>query len=305
MRILLLSDIHGNLTALSTVVKHIKTQGLNINLVLIAGDMPITTPISLMLEFMIKHPSKVLSKTEYTKWVYKGKGRSKFLSKQKQSINRILRLLGTLKIPIVYIPGNVDCIEVRETILQHSEAETYFLDCAKLVLNDIEFIGVGGSELDSSRSTTPLCDREYHPIEYKDRINPLLSSRRDSDSLDAKNTRILITHEPPAFKVQEGAKVDQGGSSTVTELINLFKPDIAVFGHYHEIPLVKKTRKCIYVNPGPAARYNYALLDLSGGKPGVTIDRLSPLRRDIINFVYSISSYRRYAGVPAESVIFK
>ncbi|MFW9853733.1 MAG: metallophosphoesterase [Candidatus Thorarchaeota archaeon] len=305
MRILVLSDIHGNLTALSTVMKHINSRGLNFDLILIAGDMPATTQVSLMFEFMIKHPLRALSKTGYTSWVYKGKGRSKFLSIQKHSIKKILGLLGTLSIPIIYVPGNVDCIEVRETILQHSEAETYFLDCAKVVLNDIEFIGVGGSELDSSRSKMPLCDREYHPLKYRERTNPLFNSSRDFDSSDPKITRILITHEPPEFEIQKQSGIGQGGSATVSKLIQFFNPDIAVFGHYHEIPLVKETTNCIYVNPGPAARYKYALIDLSDTKPNVVLYKLPPLRRDMINFVYSISSYRRYPNVRPNNVFFK
>lgn len=303
MKILLLSDIHGNVTAVSTVIRKITAHAMKIDLVLIAGDMPATTPIPLMLEFMVKHPLRAFSKTGYTQWVY-GKGRARFLQYQKRSITKILNLLGVLDVPIVYIPGNVDCTEVKQTILDHSAVDIHFLDCTTILLNGIEIIGVGGSEFNGSRYSIPLCDGEYHPREYKDRTNTLLHHSAVAASSMKHLMRILITHEPPAFSCSGPSGVLRGGSSTVTQLINLLDPQITLFGHHHDIPLVKQVKNRIYVNPGPLARYYYALVDLSEDIPKVTLQRLSPPLRDAINLVYSISTYRRYNVVSPESVRF-
>jgi Icc-related predicted phosphoesterase len=304
MNILLLSDIHGNFSAVSAIIQNIKSIEPNIDLILIAGDMPATTPLALMLEFIVKHPKRALSKTGYTEWVYKGEGRSKFILNQSQSVKKILDLLGTLDLPIVYIPGNVDCTEVKKIFLNNSNAEIYFLDCTSITLLDIEFIGVGGSEVNTNRYPAPLCDREYFPQQFKERVDVLLHRNKEIDSPKELSRRILISHEPPSFSITSPTGIHNGGSTTITNLINILNPDLAIFGHYHEIPLVKQANDRTYVNPGPTARYNYALVNLSGADAKVSLHKLSPPIRDTINLIYSISSYRTYKNVSPGDITF-
>ena len=52
-RILILADIHGNIQAVSKLLSIIKRGQWVIDLVLIAGDLPETTPIGLMLQYIL------------------------------------------------------------------------------------------------------------------------------------------------------------------------------------------------------------------------------------------------------------
>ncbi|MHA2306742.1 MAG: metallophosphoesterase, partial [Candidatus Hodarchaeales archaeon] len=99
MRILTLADIHGNAKALRKLVSYLIDHEKKIDLIIIAGDMPITTPVRFMLKFILTHVS--LSKEKYTKWVYRGKGRKLFVELQKESIIRILNALKRLEAPII------------------------------------------------------------------------------------------------------------------------------------------------------------------------------------------------------------
>ena len=73
-RILILADIHGNTKAVSKLLSIVKKEQWLIDLVLIAGDLPETTPIGLMIQYILFHWN--LSKSKYTKWVYKEGGRN-------------------------------------------------------------------------------------------------------------------------------------------------------------------------------------------------------------------------------------
>ncbi|MFX0150356.1 MAG: metallophosphoesterase [Candidatus Hodarchaeota archaeon] len=283
LKILALADVHGNITAVKKLVKTIQTQDENIDLIMIAGDLPVTTPPRLMMKYMITHPLKAFSKTNYTKWVYKGKGRIQFVEYQLNSIKEILKILGLLKTPIIYTPGNVDCNEIQEVFKSWDVSEVYYLDSDLIQLGKFQIIGCGGAEFAPKRYFNPLCDMEFPPEEFRARLNPLFK-RNNEQKHDIM--KILLCHEPPVFNYKSHNDQIHGGSKAITALIDEISPIIVIFGHYHEFPIIKKEPATFYVNPGPLACYNFALFEIINQKIQVTLKRLNPATFDLINVIY-------------------
>lgn len=287
-RILVLADIHGNIRATAKMLKTVQQQDFKIEMVLIAGDLPKTTPIGLMIQYIIRNRN--LNKKEYTRWVYKGKGRSQFVQNQIESTKNIITLLSTLEVPIVYVPGNVDCYEVQELMRNWSRSELHFLDANVIKINSIQIMGIGGSQLYLKNSNEPLCDMEFSIQEYKSRVDPLseLFLNTGKSTLD-----FLITHEPPVFQCKVNSNLINGGSSVITSLLNSVKPRIAVFGHYHEFPLVKKVKNTVYVNPGPLACYKFSIIEIKEKNiQSITLKKMKPLRFDPIHLIYSSREFQ-------------
>lgn len=193
-RILVLADIHGNIRATNKILKIIQKLNIDIDIVLIAGDLPETTPIGLMLQYIIIHRN--LAKSEYTRWVYKGRGRSQFVRKQINSAKNIINLLSTLEVPIVYVPGNVDCYEVHQLLKNWSASELYFLDTNVIKLKSIKIMGVGGSQLYLKNHNEPLCDMEFSTRDFKSRIDLLynLIPNTEQSTFDFLITQIGRAH---------------------------------------------------------------------------------------------------------------
>jgi len=285
--ILALADIHGNVTATKKLVKTVQTEDENIDLILIAGDLPVTTPPRLMLKYMITHPLRALSKTNYTNWVYKGNGRTRFIEYQLNSVKIILTILASLKAPIVYIPGNIDCKEVQVLFKIWDATEVYYLESASIKLGVFLIIGYGGTEFTPKRYSNPLCDMEFQPKEFRARLAPLLNHRFEGKQ---DTMKILLSHESPAFEYKSYNNHFHGGSRALTELIDSISPVVTIFGHYHEFQMLKTEERTIYVNPGPLACYNYALIEIIDQEIQVSLKKMNPAPFDFINTIY------RYRG---------
>ncbi len=286
-RILTIADIHGNLTATKKLVTHLKDKSSKIDLIIIAGDLPATTSLSVMARYMLRHPFKALSKILYTEWVYKGKGRQFFVDKQNSSSTSILEELSVFQVPIVYIPGNVDTYEVLKTIGDHQNIEINVLDTHPIVIESLSLVGIGGA-LVRPLDSTPLCDHEFSTEQYTKRWEKLkLQRNEEKTDYSINSIDILLSHEPPAFEaLQHEDKVVKIGSPIVSKIIKNLKPRLVIFGHYHELPLVYQAPKVTYVNPGPLACYYYSLIDITSEKIKVSLNKISPAIIDPINKIY-------------------
>ncbi|MFW9905992.1 MAG: metallophosphoesterase [Candidatus Thorarchaeota archaeon] len=279
--ILILADIHGNSQAVSKLISIIKKENWSIDLILIAGDLPVTTPIGLMLQYIFSHGN--LSKTKYTEWVYKGKGRNFFINRQIKSVKIILTLLSSLEVPIVYVPGNIDCYEAQQVIKTWVNSEVHFLNAEVIKLGSIQIWGYGGSEFTPKRYSEPLCDMEFFPEDFSSQMKPLFSKRPDTI---ASTFNILLTHEPPAFFYKTAKGSISGGSGELTKLIRYLKPNLVVFGHYHEFPLIKTQNNITLINPGPLTRYHFARVDIEENLTTISIKRMKPIAWDFKNIIY-------------------
>ncbi|MFX1284280.1 MAG: metallophosphoesterase [Promethearchaeota archaeon] len=284
-RILVLADIHGNVKAVTKIISIIHKRNLRIDLIVIAGDLPETTPIRLMLQYILTHGN--LSKTKYTRWVYKEQGRQKFVQIQIKSIKTILSLLSSLDVPIIYVPGNVDSYEVQQILSTWPSSELIFLAAEITQIGPLRILGFGGSLFSPDRYKQPLCDMEFYSHDFSTRLKPLyrLSKTTESNTID-----VLISHEPPAFHYNTTIGDITGGSSSISKFINHIKPKIVIFGHYHELPLIKKANNIIYINPGPLTCYHFALLDIEKKHIHVSLKKMNPVRFDYKNMIYSYRS---------------
>jgi Icc-related predicted phosphoesterase len=277
LRILILADIHGNIKATKKAINVIENQNLNIDLILIAGDLPVTTPLKLMIKYIILYRKFI--KNNYTKWVYKGKGRPRFVRYQIASAKEILTLLASFGAPIVYVPGNVDSFEVQQVYKTWSNSEVHFLDGNDVKLGPLHIVGFGGSLFSSKRSKEALCDMEFYPKEFSYRLKQFYMN---IDKKQTSDFTILITHEPPAFKYN----LARCGSNSITELIHHLNPNLAIFGHYHEFPLIKRRKQTILLNPGPLTCYYFALAEVKNNRLHVSMKRMNPIKFDIKYLIY-------------------
>jgi Icc-related predicted phosphoesterase len=283
VHIIALSDIHGNVKATKSLVKYINAQSNDIDLFIVAGDLPVTTSLTVMARYMITHPFRSLSKKGFTHWVYKDKGRKYFVKNQISSIHKILDLLSSLETPIIYIPGNVDSYEALKFIASWEKPKIHILDSSPYKSQELRIIGAGGALVPPFYSE-PLCDHEYHVKDYEDKWDNVIKETYDS----TKSTDILVTHEPPHFEVElKNNRLLKGGSHKVSEVIKEVSPRLVIFGHYHEFSLTKITEDIAYVNPGPLACYYFASIELTKEKIKVSLNKLPPAKFDSINKIYS------------------
>ncbi|MHA1214053.1 MAG: metallophosphoesterase family protein [Candidatus Hodarchaeales archaeon] len=296
--ILALADVHGNLKAVKALIDTISVNKLSFDLVLIAGDLPKTTPVAIMLQYMVTHPLKALSKSHYTKWVYKGSGRKKFVARQTKSVELVLQLLSKLSAPIIYVPGNVDTFEVIDYIKGVNSPDITVLEQSIVNYDNLSIIGHGGSMFTPKKYDSPLCDLEFPPKQFSEQAHKLLKAK-----IPEKNLKLLLTHEPPSFSLQTNKEELTGGSKTVSELIKNIRPEISLFGHWHELPLSKFNSglNIRYLNPGPLACYNYATIDISNNVISIELKKLQPSKFDSTNIIYK---YRNNPNEVTESIRF-
>jgi len=279
LRILTLADIHGNTKACTKLVSLMGEKKVKIDLIIIAGDLPATTSLPVMARYMLTHPLKALSKKCYTNWVYKGKGRKFFVHKQIESATAVLQLLSRLKAPIIYITGNVDSIEVLRAIGSWKDLQIHILNSNQVTIDSLTIWGTGGA-LVADEKRLPICDHEFSEEDFYKRWVPILEN-------SLKKIDILISHEPPAFElVDENLKL-KGGSLLISEIIRKKKPRLMIFGHYHELAILKQTSDLTYVNPGPLACYYYALIEITEESLQVSLNKLQPTKFDSTKIIYA------------------
>ena len=234
---------------------------------------------------MITHPLKFLSKTEYTRWVYKGKGRKRFVKEQIKSVNQVLDLLKKLNAPIVYVPGNVDTKEVKETLKSREDIKLHYLDGEVLNFKEISILGIGGSLFTPDKYPKALCEGEYPFEDFKRRL----------DSMKIPNAfeneyKILLTHEPPSFEIKLKDQVLRGGAPFFRDIITNKEINLSISGHWHEFPVywTNPNSKTVYINPGPLGCYYFSILQIKDSHVEIKQHKLAIEKFDIINIIYSL-----------------
>ncbi len=145
-------------------------------------------------------------------------------------LNFVLKLLNSIKKPIILIHGNHDdkdelkilCSEYDNLIYLHKEVYDF---------GEYRFIGYGG--LGFSRTT-------------KDLEKFVLSKR-------LKNKKhVLVFHQPPyGTNLDNISSVGHVGNKSITKVIKSVKPNLALSGHIHETFNKRdKIGNSILINPG-------------------------------------------------------
>jgi Icc-related predicted phosphoesterase len=299
---LLVSDVHGNINALSKLVKARLNQKNKFSGIIISGDFPATIPFILVTEYILRWRN--ISRFGYSSEVYHGKLRNQFVNKQLQSIRKMIPLLQKFKIPIFYIQGNV---ETRDAVnfLKKEFADIVYLEENPIVINEKYVIsGIGGS----LEHLDVICDHEYTTENFNVKVNNLRQKiGKEDDTLQ----KIFVFHEPPRFNrnpleikiIAEKAKRRgykyrfpiTAGSDELLKLIHEFSPIASINGHYHEYAGKRKIKNTVIINPGPLATYNYAIMSIIDGRRKNSIEtnffKIKSSQISFINFLYQKRSF--------------
>jgi Icc-related predicted phosphoesterase len=280
-RFLLLADVHGNIKALKKVLKNEPL----VDYVIIAGDLPLTTPFSLIFAFAFL--SRGLNRERYSYWVYK-QNRERFVKFQERSVKKAFKLLEKHEKETIYVSGNVDCREIEKMFTEQERLHVIDNRCVKI--GDYWWAGIPGSLVHIQHG---ICDREMTESTMAQQCKTVASLAAGKKNL------ILITHEPPFFANQQVTIFKQkkqfypyqfketGGSKHISEVISQLSPVFVVNGHYHEYPGKRQVKDTLVINPGCLANYNYALLLKENNRIKTTFKEISHHGFDFIDWIYS------------------
>lgn len=165
-------------------------------------------------------------------------------------IEKIIFKLKTLSVPIFAVTGNCDYPIIKEFL----ENESMLIENRITELNNIQFIGLGGS--------LPCPGKT--PNEYTDSFYGALLADL-AKGIDSDNPFILITHQPPYGTINDivatGIHV---GSISIRNFIELKPPTACLTGHIHEGQGAGFIGECPVINPGPFRNGHYAMIDITG-----------------------------------------
>jgi len=172
----------------------------------------------------------------------------------------ILRTFSKSGLKMLYVPGNCD---PRELI--HVKVEGTICIHGRLIyMNDVGFVGVGGSSITPFNTPFELDENEIW--------NLLENAVRGTKDLDRV---ILVSHDPPNNTALDlnfaGLHV---GSKSVRKFILKYKPLMGLHGHIHEGRGVDKLNEVTIINPGASANGYIAIVNVEG-KAKVTYDLLN------------------------------
>jgi len=161
----------------------------------------------------------------------------------------LLSILSKSDISIFFVPGNCDPpdlvkgVNIKKVTCLHGTCKT---------LNDINFVGVGGS------NPSPFLT----PFELND-DDLLKELERAYAEVEKAKKLVLISHAPPLNTKLDVARFGgHVGSASIRRFIEAKKPVLALSGHIHEARGVDTFGPTTLVNPGPAARGFYATIVL-------------------------------------------
>lgn len=177
------------------------------------------------------------------------------------SVNQAIQILekayNVLKKPIVFVPGNCDDSDILNWV---GKDQIYPVHGKVLEIGGVKIGGIGGSTITPFNTYIEFTESE---------IKSILDNLKDQD------ITVLVTHSPPyntkLDKVYSGNHV---GSLEIRKFLELQKPSVVLTGHIHEAPGVDYIGDTPIVNPGPASRGNYALVNL-GEKVEIKLKKIT------------------------------
>lgn len=161
----------------------------------------------------------------------------------------ILQKLSSSRMPILYVPGNMDVAELAS--LKHPDVSKCIHGRCERI-GGFSFVGVGGAV--KGPFMTPFESTE-------EEIQATLQKAVEN----CKNTKlVLVSHAPPKNTsldlTRSGAHV---GSNAIRSFIETKQPILVVCGHIHEARGTDKIGKTVILNPGPAQNWFYSLIELT------------------------------------------
>ncbi len=289
-RILLLSDIHGDVKSLKRTIKLLLTKK-RVDYILIAGDIAGTICYPLFLWTIMKE--RQFSRPLYAKLVY-GRAKKRFIKYQLKTVRSIFKWLGKTEIPTVMTYGNTDTSEVIEEMkyLADKASNIYFLRSGEsITLSNLDIIAIGGATY--QRSTRGFaCPHDYTAQQYAQLV-------KKAEILISNNSThaILLTHDAPFNSSTDllSHSNQPSGNKLLHQLDLAMQPLLHVCGHFHESQSIGKIGRSTIINPGALMHKEYALCELNlSSKSNKVITKLSSIPRRQIDPVELIYRFHRF-----------
>jgi len=157
--------------------------------------------------------------------------------------------------PIYGVPGNMDAPEGRYLTCSLSEhggdsplevVHRSLVRCGEYVIS-----GLGGQITDVDRSEFLVLQLPRWEALHHFRLFEFVTG-----------PRIMVLHTPPIGDVVDLDNGGHKGCQVVNELINTYRPKLAVAGHAHDAQGYETIADTFVVNPGALKSGNYAVVDL-------------------------------------------
>jgi Icc-related predicted phosphoesterase len=235
MKILAVSDAH-DISGFNNIVDMIDK--VNPDLLLSCGDWG-------SLRKDVRHPTEIGNMVE------------------SQIVQQFVPILW--KVPMFTLYGNHDELNVIEKITNEHKDKYQFTKCLlpdiePMVFEGLKILGISGNY--AWRKRFP-----WHKSFYE--LDSLATMLEMSDKLrnHLMGTHIFMSHECPDA-IESIAKY---GQPTLTKIIKLIKPKVAISGHVHRLTL-EIHDEISYINLGMALHGDYATIDTDTW--AVSVDRL-------------------------------
>lgn len=165
-----------------------------------------------------------------------------------EAAESLLELVRSHGIPSLAVPGNCD----PKQVLQLLEKYGVNLHGKRQSLNEITFVGLGGSNITPFKTPFELTEAE-------------IKEELAVAGGEITGQWILVTHTPPYGTaldiVNSGTHV---GSKSMREYVEQKQPTVVVCGHVHEARGIDTLGNTLMVNPGPISRGFAAEIKMSG-----------------------------------------
>jgi len=161
-------------------------------------------------------------------------------------------MLGRIRdsgVPTFAIPGNCDPKQMLGVLDKYGVN----LHAKREKLNDVLFVGLGGSNLTPFNTPFELTEAEI--LEELEALAPIVD-----------DNWILITHAPPhGTNIDQTAQGIHVGSKSIRRFIEQKQPPVALSGHVHEARNTDKLGRTLIVNPGPISKGYAAEITINKG----------------------------------------
>ncbi len=222
MRVVAITDIHSSLRNIEKLADIIEDE--DVDLIVIAGD--------------ITHFGSIAT------------------------AKRILDPLIRTSIPVFFVPGNCDPLELLEW--EDPSHKIFNLHGKLRSLSGYYFAGVGGGIKSPFNTFIEYSEDDYYKL-----------LERAAGDLKDYTRLVLIVHNPPYNTqldiVRSGIHV---GSRSVRAFIERKQPLLVITGHIHESRGIDSLGKTVMVNPGPLKWGYYAVISLNNKRIDIELRNL-------------------------------
>lgn len=170
--------------------------------------------------------------------------------------SRILTYLTESNVPVFCVPGNMDSPSLALSI---NITGVRCLHGTYTMLNNVVFAGVGGATISPFNTPLELPEGEFRNL--LDKAFP-----------PSSNSIVLITHCPPRNTAIDKTRFGtHAGSIELKRIIEVKQPIASFSGHIHEARGIDKINRTVIVNPGPAFRGYYSIVEVKNGEVKVDL----------------------------------